>query len=88
MNARKPAAVPEEARSDEELVELGPEDEAELERASVEADEAERQGTLVPWERISLSGAVASGESVRSLAHPARDTGARSSAGRWTDPGP
>ena len=50
MNARKPAAMPKEARSDEELVELGPQDEAEIERAIVEADEAERQGTLVPWE--------------------------------------
>ena len=50
MTVRKPAAVPEEARSGEELVELGPEDEAELERAIVEADEAERKGTLVPWE--------------------------------------
>jgi hypothetical protein len=42
--------VPKEAQSGEELVEFGPEDEAELERAIVEADEAERQGTLVPWE--------------------------------------
>jgi hypothetical protein len=50
MSARKPAAVPKEARSGEELVELGPEVEAELERALVEADEAERNGTLVPWE--------------------------------------
>ena len=50
MNAHKPAAVPGEARSEEELVELGPEDEAELERAIVEADSAERAGTLVPWE--------------------------------------
>lgn len=50
MNARKPAAAPKEARSGEELVELVPKDEAELERASIEADEAERTGTLVPWE--------------------------------------
>ena len=46
MSARKL----ETTRSAEELVELGPEAEAELERALVEADEAERKGTLVPWE--------------------------------------
>lgn len=50
MNARKPASVSKEARSGEEVVELDPEDEAELERASVEADDAERQGTRVSWE--------------------------------------
>ena len=51
MNVRNQAAVPKEARSAEDLVGLAPEDEAELERAIVEANEAERHGTLIPWEK-------------------------------------
>ena len=50
MTARKPATVPDKARPGDELVELTPEDEAELERAIDEAAEAQRNGTLVPWE--------------------------------------
>ena len=72
MNARKPTAVPEEARSDEQLVELGPEDEDEtkLERAIVEADEAERQGTLVPLEMYFAERRHRVGESVRRRSRP------------------
>jgi hypothetical protein len=79
--------VPKEARSDEELIELGPEDETELERAIVEADQAERQGTLVPWTRLSLSGAIASGESVRGLLtpHATRELDQARAAGRTLD---
>jgi hypothetical protein len=45
------AAMPNEARSRDEFVGLGPENEGELERTSGNTNEAEREGAAVPERR-------------------------------------